>query len=83
MPDKITVRQQLEYFSDARVPNRPVFERLWLGAVPLITEWSCDVMPDHKVSLDDVTNPDITNVLIWAGVQVKQHIDSLDYTEKN
>jgi hypothetical protein len=83
VPDKITVRQQLQYFSEARVPSRPVFERLWLGAVPLITEWHCDIMPDHETNLDELTNPDITNVLVWAGVKVKEHIDSLDLLEKN
>ena len=83
VPDKITVRQQLEYFSEARVPNRPVFERLWLGALPLIQDWQCEILPDQNVNLDDITNPHITEVIVWAGVLVKQHIDALDYTEKN
>ena len=83
VPDKVSVRQQLEYFSEARVPNRPVFERLWLGAVPLIAEWQCDIFPDHQTNLDDVSNPDVTNLLIWAGVKVKEHIDSLENIPKN
>jgi hypothetical protein len=40
-------------------------------------------MPDHETNLDELTNPDITNVLVWAGVKVKEHIDSLDLLEKN
>ena len=83
VPDKITVRQQLEYFSESRLPTKPVFERLWAGALPLILDWECSLMPDKNTNLDTVTNPDITSVVIWAGVKVKEYIDGLDLIEKN
>ena len=83
VPDKITVRQQLQYFSEARSADRPVFERLWVGASLLITDWECEIMPDYKISLDDISDPNVTDVLIWAGLAVMRHIDSLDNISKN
>ena len=81
VPDKITVRQQMAYFSAGA--SAPALERLWVAAVPLITEWECELFPNHETSLDDVDNLQMTQVLIWAGLQVKRHIDSLDDMPKN
>ena len=83
VPDKITVRQQLQYFSEARVPGQPLFERFWLGARPLIIDWQCEIMPDKNIDLETITDPDVTQVIIWAGIQVKTHIDSLENIAKN
>ena len=81
VPDKITVRQQLAYFSAGM--DAPVLERYWQAAVPLISEWECPIFPDNKASLDDATNPQVTAILVWAGLQVKRHIDSMDDVPKN
>jgi len=83
VPDKVTVRQQMAYFSAAYAVEGPVFERYWAGAAQLITEWECEIFPDKSVSIDSVTNPQVTAVLIWAGLQVKNHIDSLDEVPPN
>lgn len=83
VPDKITVRQQLAYFSAADNPNVPTFERFWLAALQLISEWECELFPDQTVSIDEITDPKITNVIIWAGVKVRNHINSLDEISPN
>jgi hypothetical protein len=81
VPDKITIRQQMAYFSAGI--DAPVLERLWIAAIPLISDWQCEIFPDHKASLDEATDPRITQVLSWAGLRVKQHIDAMGLIEKN
>ena len=84
IPDKITVRQQLAYFSI--VTSVGVSERLegnWEGARSLIDEWECELIPDKDVSLDELHNIDQTNLLIWVGTQAIKHMNSLEETPKN
>ena len=81
VPDVVTVRQQMAYFSAGA--SKPALERLWLGARELITDWRCEIMPDIKTDLDSIHDPNITAVLSWAGVAVKNHIDSLENVPKN
>lgn len=83
VPDRITVRQQLTYYSEARVALRPLFERLWAGALPLITNWECEVMPDPQTDLDSISATTVTQVIVWAGLEVKGYLDSLDEMPKN
>lgn len=84
IPDTITVRQQLAYMSQAAIASGDqMFERYWKGAVPLIVEWNCESMPDHETSLDKISNTDATQVIIWAGLQVKKYIDGLGKASKN
>ena len=81
VPDRVTVRQQLAYFSAGL--NAPPLERFWVAAVPLITEWECELFPDPAASIDDVSDPRITQILTWAGIEVKRHIDALEVIPKN
>ena len=81
--DKVTVRQQLEYFSASIAQGKTIFERYWLAAVPLIKEWKFELMPKVDTSLDDVSDPNITAVIIWAGLEVKKHLDRLGEVPKN
>jgi len=83
VPDRITVRQQLQYFSEASIGDAPVFLRLWQGAVPLIEEWTCEVMPDKDVDLNSITDPNVTLVLVWAGLEVKKRIEGMNDLPKN
>lgn len=85
LPDKVTVRDQLAYFSNAGLAHgKQLFERFWLGAVSIIQNWKCDLIPDiEKFDLDAATDPNITNIVIWVGMRVKEHMDSLDDIPKN
>lgn len=80
--DKITVRQQMAYLSDATSTNRPHIERLWLGATALIQEWECELFR-KDVDLDEVTDPRITEIMVWVALQVRNHINGLDEIPKN
>lgn len=83
VPDAITVKQQLRYMS-AAVTAKLDFERYWAGALVLMQDWSCDLIKDpHKLDLEKETDPRVTDVVIWAGWQVKQHVDQLGTLPKN
>lgn len=82
--DKPTVRDQLAYFSEVGLARgSELFERLWLGARALILDWKCKVFPDFMLDLDKISDSNVTEILIWAGLQVKRHMDSLDEVPKN
>ena len=84
VPDRLTVRQQLAYFSQAGLAQRKEFiERLWLGAKNIIEDWKCDLIPDIEFDLEKNTNTRVTQVIIWASLEVKKHFDALDDIPKN
>lgn len=84
LPDRITVRQQLAYFSEAGLAHGDeLFLRLWYGARKLISDWKCEAFPDPSVNLDEVDDPRIAEVVLWAGMEVKTHMDRLDTIPKN
>lgn len=84
VPDKITVKQQLEYFSAAGgSAGNEYWFRLWQAAKTLIQDWQCEIMPDIDTDLETVTDPQISGVVVWAGVKVSEHINSLQAISKN
>ena len=84
IPDRPTVRQQLQYFSAAAgAAGNDMLVRLWYAAVPLMTAWECEAMPDKDINLDEVSNPSQTDVIIWAGLQARTFMNSLEDIPKN
>lgn len=84
VPDKPTVRQQLAYFgATAGAPDGNYLIRFWMGARELITNWKSDIMPDIEASLDELTSPEATDIIIWAGIKVRTHMNSLEEIPKN
>jgi hypothetical protein len=82
--DKVTVRRQLIYFSEAaRATGKELFERLWLGARTVIEDWQCEAMPDIDTDLDSLTDPRAAAAVTWAGIQVQNHMDGLERIPKN
>ncbi len=49
----------------------------------MIQEWQCETIPDHKADLDTMDNPEQTELMIWAALQVKGHMDALENIPKN
>jgi hypothetical protein len=83
VPDKITVRQQLAYYSEAALAfGDEFFIRLWKGATALIQDWQCADVP-LTTDIETDTNPKAASVMIWAGMRVKEHIDRLETVPKN
>jgi hypothetical protein len=84
VPDRPTVRQQLEYYSMASgTTQASALLRLWEGAQALIQEWECEAMPLYKADLDEVTDPAMTDLIVWASLAVQRHMNSLDNLPKN
>ena len=81
IPDRPNVEQQLMYYSAAGGQNNLL--RYWNGAQTLIVSWKSDLLPDYKSDLKNLTDPNITNLIIWAGLQVMAHMNSLDEIPKN
>ena len=85
VPDRPTVRQQLAYYSRVIQSTGTVdFEKYWEGAKVLIEEWECEKIPDYgSVNLDKIDDPEITHIIVWVGMQVKMHFDTVERVEKN
>lgn len=84
VPDKITVKQQLEYFSVAGgLSGNEYWFRMWEAAKLFIQDWEFDLMPDVDTDLDTLTDPQVSHAVVWAGMQVSNHIDSLQAISKN
>lgn len=83
IPDRVTVRMQLAYFSEAALARgEELFVRLWEAAKAIIAEWKCEGIP-LDVDLDEATDPRATEVILWASTEVKAHMDSLERVPKN
>ncbi|MCF1193453.1 hypothetical protein LRR18_17825, partial [Mangrovimonas sp. AS39] len=59
-------------------------ERLWAGALLLMRDWECELIPNPKeLDLGKETNPQITQVIAWASWKVKTTIDEMQEVPKN
>jgi len=84
IPARPTVRQQMEYFSaTAGAAGSQLITRYWLGARILISDWQCEALPKNDVDLDEIDNPEQTELLVWAAMQVKMFMDRLENIPKN
>jgi hypothetical protein len=82
LPETVTVRQQLAYYSEAALAfGDDLFPRLWAGAKTLIQNWQCEDVP-LDTDLDASSNPKAAPVMIWAGMRVRDFIDGLEKVEK-
>lgn len=85
LPDKLTVRDQLAYYSavgDAF--GEPTWIRYWRGASELVRDWECELIPNIKeLDIDAETNPDIATIAIWVGKQVVGILTEMESVPKN
>lgn len=78
VPDRINVKQQLEFYSTIGGMIGPEYWlNMWQGAKLFIQDWHCPLMPDVDTDLESIEDPEIAGVLIWASAQVNQHINGL------
>lgn len=86
VPEKITVRQQLAYYSAAgTVDKNMILENSWSAAKQIIVpqSWKCEVMPDINASLEELTSPLATEVILWAGAKVREYLSDFENLPKN
>jgi len=82
--DEPTVEQQLTFtygLMRARQADN-YFVRQWDAVLPLITEWECEIFPDRSVPLSELTDPQITEVVIWVCSRVSEFINNLGEVSK-
>src|SRR3990172_11722839 len=85
VPDKPTVRQQLEYLGEATtIGGKDLFLALWRSALILIEDWECKLIPDpHKLGLEKANDLKVTEVITWTGMRVREFVNSLNEVPKN
>jgi hypothetical protein len=84
VPDRPTVRQQMIYMGKASGLADGTYPlRFWEGAKTLILLWECEAFPDYTVDLDSVSDPTVSDILIWAGLRVWEHMANLEDLPKN
>jgi hypothetical protein len=82
LPDKITVRKNLEYLSAQGSADGPYLVRLWISARVLVENWQSE----HLQLTDDIDTVDTqqaADVAVWAGLKVARHVGELKSLSKN
>lgn len=84
LPDRITVRDQLHYFSVmSDGVTLETMERYWEAAKVLIENWECKKLPNIETDLGSVFDDKITAVVLWSGAQVMNYMSGLGTVPKN
>jgi hypothetical protein len=86
LPDRPSVRQQLRYWSTVMTSGSDragMYERYWSGARELISDWSCEHIPDIAVELDDIDDTKAAQAIMWAGLEVFRVVSGLEEVPKN
>jgi hypothetical protein len=85
LPAEMTVREQLGFRSRIFLNELDDFySKYWLGALPLLEDWKCDVIPDpNEVDLDKETDKRITNIVNWVCNTVAGHVEGIEDVPPN
>jgi len=84
LPEKITVRNQLLFYSligESEGPDK--YEGYWAAAKMLIEDWECKRLPETNVDLGKIEDPKITSIILWVGTQVLSYMANLGDVSKN
>jgi hypothetical protein len=86
LPDEFTVIERLDF--DERVllaaaDGLNVYSRNWIGALPLLQEWECDLIPDPEaLDMATETDPRVARLVRWVANTVAGHMIGLDDVPK-
>jgi hypothetical protein len=85
LPDRPNVRQQLAFRGNILATDADdLFLRYFMGAMALISNWECGIMPDPRaVNWDAATDPRLTDIVVWVSNTVGGHMSALDDVPKN
>ena len=81
IPEKLTIRQRLQYDSVAYGGTEPYLERLWEGAKAIIQEWHAPFA--MEIDLDKETDSDAAAAVEWVGRAVFSRMFELKELPKN
>jgi hypothetical protein len=84
VPDRLTVRQQLAYYGARQFDSgSEAYVAHWRASVPLLGDWNCPLLPDPaKADLDQLTDPQVTQLIMWAANGVAGHVLRLETIPK-
>lgn len=84
VPAEPTVMEQLAFYGETAFADRKLmFMRYWEGARAVILSWQSEIMPDVNTDLAAVKNPQIGQIVRWAGMAVANHMASLEEVDPN
>lgn len=85
LPDKITIRQQIAYwsiFGDAF--GETSYMRYWMAMLPIIENWECAFIDDpQEIDMDSETDPRIAQAIVWCANKSLEHMQGLGNIPKN
>lgn len=84
VPDRLTVREQLRYFSVREVADMgDVYEANWRACLPLVQGWQCAALPDPQaLDLETSDDPQAARVMMWVANTVAGHVRRLGEVPK-
>lgn len=85
LPDRPSVRQQLAFYSEAGaiVRGPDLYERIWRGALTLMSDWECSALPDPHVDPETLTDQRAARVIMWAANVTLGHMNRLEELDPN
>lgn len=83
VPDALTVRDQLKFYSAGQETDASWMEQMWRSALAVVTNWQCKTFPDPRVDLGKVTDVRITRIISWVGATVSKHVTKLETPHPN
>ena len=84
VPDKLTVRKQLEYSAAIQqwTSGNDMFVRFWAGAKAIVDSLECEYL-QMDVDIDAVYSPRIVEAITWVGMAVFSYTRQLDELDPN
>jgi hypothetical protein len=85
IPDKLTVRQQMQYdgaIGEGYLNGLSMYERFWQAARLIIQDWQCDYIA-LDADLDKLDDRQAAQVVEFAGRAAFSHVIALERTPKN
>lgn len=83
--ERFTVREQLAYRAAVvAAVGETGYVRYWQAAQTIITDWTCELVPDPAaLNLDEVYDVAIADLIQWTANTVAGHMIGLETPPKN
>lgn len=82
VPDKITVRKQLEYKGALLGREKGFYVRLWDAAKTVVESWECSELK-LDTDIDSITSKRAADIVEFVGIKVSNHMGDLETLPKN
>jgi len=83
--ERFTVREQLAYRAAiVAAGGETGYVRYWQAAQTIITDWSCELVPDPvALDMDEVYDVRVADIVTWTANTVAGHMHRLETPPKN